>query len=201
MRGGVIVAGGRSTRFGDQDKVVTDLSGTPMIRRVAGKLIRVVDELVVNCRADQIDTIERALSGMEVRFAPDPEADLGPMAGIHTGLTTIESEYSTVVAADMPFVEPEFLSFLFERVNGHDAVVPQLDDRWFQTTQAVYHTGAMANACAQALERGDRKILAALSELDYVVVGEDEVREHAGLETFENLNTREEFEAAAEWLS
>lgn len=216
MRGGVIVAGGRSTRFGEEDKVVADLAGVPMIRRVAEGVESVVDELVVNCRADQRDAIERALSEMEVRFAEDPDPDLGPMAGIHAGLTAIESEYSAVVAADMPFVEPGFLSYLFERAEGyngdgshpsahtttsHDAVVPQLDDRWFQTTQAVYRTRAMATACAQALERGDRKIVEPLFELDYVVVGEDEIREHGGSRTLENLNTREEFETAVERLS
>ena len=201
MRGGVIVAGGRSTRFGDQDKVVADLAGTPMIRRVTERLDEAVDQLVVNCRADQRDTIESALKGLAVRFAEDPDTDLGPMAGIHTGLGALNSEYATVVAADMPFVEPDLVSYLFERADGHDAAVPQLDDRWFQTTQAVYHTDAMADACAAALSRGDRKITAPLLDLDYVVVGEDEIREHSSLATFENINTREEFEAAAEHLS
>jgi molybdopterin-guanine dinucleotide biosynthesis protein A len=201
MRGGVIVAGGRSTRFGDHDKVVAELAGTPMIRRVADRLAGVVDELVVNCRADQRDAIENALSGLAVRFAEDPDTDLGPMAGIRTGLDALDAEYAAVVAADMPFVDPAVVSYLFERADGSDAAVPQLDDRWFQTTQAVYRTDAMADACAAALSRGDRKITAPLFGLDYVVIDEDEISEHASLATFENLNTHEEFEAAAERLS
>mgnify|MGYP000367843854 FL=1 len=115
MRAGVIVAGGRSTRFGDSDKAVADLAGTPMIRRVADRLGRVVDELVVNCREDQVEAIEAALSdhALDPRFALDEDPDQGPMAGIATGLAAVESEYAAVVACDMPFVDPTFVGYLF----------------------------------------------------------------------------------------
>ena len=45
MGAGVIVAGGRSTRFGERDKAVADLAGTPMIRRVVDRIAGVTDEL------------------------------------------------------------------------------------------------------------------------------------------------------------
>lgn len=197
MRGGVIVAGGRSTRFGDRDKAVADLAGTPMIRRVADRIAPVVDELVVNCRPDQVPAIEEALAGFEPApsFAEDPEPDQGPMAGIMTGLRAAEAEYAAVVACDMPFVESDLLAVLFEHAEGHDAAVPRPDE-WFQTTQAVYRPGPMANACEAALARGEHKIIEPLFDIDYVVVERAEIERHASLETFENLNTREEFEAA-----
>ena len=198
MRSAVIVAGGRSTRFGDADKAVADLAGTPMIRRVADRLADVVDALVANCRDDQVDAIEAALSGYphEVRFAPDTDPDEGPMAGIRTGLRAVDGEYAVVVACDMPFVEPALVEYLFDRAADHDAAVPRLDDGWFQTTQAVYHAEAMADACDHALARGDRRIVAAFEDLDVLEVTEDEVGEYAPLRTFDNLNTWEEFEAA-----
>jgi molybdopterin-guanine dinucleotide biosynthesis protein A len=201
MRAGVIVAGGRSTRFGDRDKAVADLAGTPLVRRVADRFGGVVDELVVNCRPDQRAAIEAALAGVDPapRFAEDPEPDRGPMAGLMAGLRAVDSEYAAAVACDMPFVAPGFLDYLFERAAGHDAAVPRPDE-WFEPMQAVYRAGPTAAACAAALERGDRRVIAPLEELDYVVVGPGEVAEHATAETFENLNTRAEFEAAAEQL-
>ena len=194
MRAGVVIAGGRSTRFGDADKAVAPLAGTPMIRRVADRLVDIVDALVVNCRRDQRTAIESALEGypLSVRFAPDPTADEGPMSGIRTGLREAEAagaEYAAVVACDMPFVDPSFLEELFERAAGHDAAVPRPDE-WFQTTQAVYRAGPMADACEEALAAGEGKIIAPLFELDYVVV------EDAPEGTFRNVNTRAELEAA-----
>ncbi|MDY6819926.1 MAG: molybdenum cofactor guanylyltransferase [Halobacteriales archaeon] len=199
---GVIIAGGYSTRFGDRDKAVAALAGTPMIRRVADRLAAVVDALVVNCRSDQVEAIDDALTGYDrpFEFAEDPEPDEGPVAGIRTGLRAVESEYAAVVACDMPFVDPTFLEYLRQRAAGHDAAVPQLDDEWYQTTQAVYRAQAMADACETALERGDRKVIAPLFELEYVVVGDAEIREHTDVKTFENINTQEELTAAAREL-
>jgi molybdopterin-guanine dinucleotide biosynthesis protein A len=199
MGAGLIIAGGRSTRFGDRDKAVADLAGTPMIRRVADRIGRVVDELVVNCRVDQIDAIEAALAGADPApaFAPDERPDEGPMAGIATGLAALNAEYALVVACDMPLVDPTFIEYLFERASGHDAAVPRPDE-WFQTTQAVYRAGPMAAACEAALDRGEGRIVEPLFDLDYVVVDREETLARTSLETFGNLNTREEFEAAAE---
>ena len=218
MHSAVILAGGRSTRFGDDDKAVAPLAGTPMIRRVADRLEPVVDELVVNCREDQREAIEKSLEGYDlpISYALDPETDQGPMAGIRNGCRAADGEYTAVVACDMPFVDLDAVSYLFDRASGDvappegaddegeppfDGAVPRLGDGWYQTTQAVYRPDAMAAACDAALERGDRKILAPLEDLTYAVVGEDELEAVTDLATFDNLNTQAEFEDAAERLS
>ncbi|USZ66917.1 molybdenum cofactor guanylyltransferase [Halorussus salilacus] len=197
MRSGVILAGGRSTRFGDADKAVADLAGTPMVRRVAERIAPAVDEVIVNCRDDQRAAVADALDGLSrpVSFALDPDPDLGPTAGIAVGLDAAAGEYALVVACDMPFVDPAFVEYLFDRAAGRDAAVPRPDE-WFQPTQAVYRTAAMASACERVLDAEDRRVIAALSDLDSVVVDRAEIERHASMETFENLNTREEFDAA-----
>lgn len=218
MRSGVVIAGGRSTRFGDADKAVAPLAGVPMIRRVADRLAPVVDELVVNCRPDQQTAIGDVLDGspLPVTFALDSEPDQGPVAGIRDGLREASGDLAAVVACDMPFVDPEAMDYLFDRCRGavapppnaedvgeppYDAAVPRLGDGWFQTTQAVYRPEPMADACDAALERGDRKVLAPLEELSYAVVGEDELTDRTELSAFDNINTQEELDAAEERLA
>ncbi|TYL38851.1 molybdenum cofactor guanylyltransferase [Natronococcus pandeyae] len=190
--GGVVLAGGYSTRFGEADKAVADLAGTPMIRRVVDRLASVTDEIVVNCREDQVDAIRDALAGCEAstRIATDPVPDQGPLAGIRVGLETVDREYAAVVACDMPFVDPALFELLYDRARGRDGAVVQLEDEWYQTTQAVYRADAMADACAEALEDGDGRILAALEKLDYAVVDEDDLEGISG-ETFESIDTQE----------
>jgi molybdopterin-guanine dinucleotide biosynthesis protein A len=58
----------------------------------------------------------------------------------------------------------------------------------------------MVAACEAALERDERRIIAPLPDLDYVEVGPDEIDAHADSRTFENVNTREELERAADRL-
>ncbi|MFC6864738.1 molybdenum cofactor guanylyltransferase [Halomicroarcula sp. GCM10025817] len=203
MRSGVVVAGGRSTRFGGADKAVATLAGTPMVRRVADRLLDVVGELVVNCRPDQTPAVREAMAGypLPVRYGEDEEPDRGPVAGIRNGLREAGGEYAAVVACDMPFVEPALLEFLFDRAAGADAAVPRLSSGWFQTTQAVYRTEAMVAACDIALEAENPRILRPIDELeDVVVVEEAAVESVASTESFENINTPDEFAAAAERL-
>ncbi|MBB6646732.1 molybdenum cofactor guanylyltransferase [Halobellus ruber] len=202
MRACLVLAGGRSTRFGDSDKAVADLAGTPMIRRVVDRIAGVVDEVVINCRADQVDSIRDAVagSGFEPTFAVDRETDEGPMAGIARGLEAVSAEYAFVVACDMPFVDPDFVEYLFERAAGHDAAVPRPDE-WYQTTQAVYRTETMTRACRQALDRGADRIVAPLGDLDEIVVDGAEIERVAAADTFDNINTREEFRTANERLA
>ncbi|WP_423999081.1 molybdenum cofactor guanylyltransferase [Haloarcula salina] len=197
MRTGVVVAGGRSTRFGGGDKAVADLAGTPMIRRVADRLDDAVDALVVNCREDQVPSIEVALEGLDdVTFATDERPDEGPVAGVAAGLDAVESEYAVVVACDMPLVDPSFVTYLFERARGRDAAVPQPDE-WLQPAQAVYRTEPTLAACRSALDRGERRLRDVVAELEHAVVEREEIRRHGSLASLENVNTPAELDAVA----
>ncbi len=198
MPGGVILAGGRSTRFGARDKTVADLAGTPMIRRVADRVSQVTDNLVINCRDDQMEGIAAALESLpnDISFACDPSPDQGPLAGIRTGLQAVDSRVAAVVACDMPFVEPSLLNYLFDLAPGHDAVIPRLADGWLQTTQAVYRTTPMITAAERALAGSDARIVAALDDLEVRRVEEAEITEYASLQTFRNINTQEDLATA-----
>ncbi|MDX1746000.1 MAG: NTP transferase domain-containing protein, partial [Halobacteriales archaeon] len=44
---GVVLAGGGSTRFGEADKLLAELDGTPLVRRVVDRLAARTDRLVV----------------------------------------------------------------------------------------------------------------------------------------------------------
>lgn len=201
MRPALIVAGGYSTRFGDEDKAIATLRGSPLVRHVADRLVDVIDTVVINCREDQLDPIADAMAGYDrdVAYAPDEEPGLGPVAGLETGLGRIpdDAPFTFAVACDMPFVEASLVEALFDRATANDAeaVVPRSADGWYQVLHAVYATKAMRRACRRALDAGERKLLAPLS---YVTVDVVEGGELAGLErSFENVNTRAEFEAAA----
>ncbi|USZ72189.1 molybdenum cofactor guanylyltransferase [Natronosalvus halobius] len=209
-RAGVIIAGGFSTRFQDGDKAVADLDGTPLIGHVADRLEDVTDELVVNCRAEQVDALQDALEtrSRTIQVAVDRTPDRGPLAGIATGLEAASAPVAAVVACDMPFVETALLEALFERLEGdgdretdeHEvrtaAVVPKHPDGWFQTTQAVYRTEPMANACRTALEADEGKILAALDRIEWTVLEPADWKRHATLGSFDSIDTRADLEAA-----
>lgn len=194
----VILAGGYSTRFDGGDKAVAEFEGKPMIRQVADRLAGSCDELVVNCRSDQVVSVRNALTEVAgtVEFAEDPEPGLGPVAGILAGLRVADGEFAAVVACDMPYVSSDLISHLFDRAPGYDAVIPR-GNGWLQTTQAVYDVTSMADACEQALACDERAVTDATEKLERTrVLTEDDVRQIADTGTFVNINTNEELDRA-----
>lgn len=190
-RAGVIVAGGRSTRFGGVDKATADVDGVPMIRRVADALDPAVDDLVVNCRREQRPTLEAALVGCDVRFAEDPILDRGPVAGLRTGLRATNATYAVAVACDMPFLPTAFLDSLFAAARSQTGAVAEVDGHT-QPLPAVLHVRAGTTACTDALVHRDGRLCDIVDLLDPVVVSERTVRAFTTPDAFRNINTRAE---------
>jgi len=197
---GVVLAGGYATRFGDADKAVADLAGRPMIAHVVEALSSVTDEIVLNCRDVQQESLQTALEetavtrDLAVRFAIDPVPDRGPVAGIATGLETASRPYSAVVACDMPFCSPRLFDVLATAAEGRDGALVRDTEGWYQPTHAVYRTAAMATACQRLLEDGGGKVLSAIEALDCVVLEAHDLE--IPPRAFESIDTQAELEAA-----
>jgi molybdopterin-guanine dinucleotide biosynthesis protein A len=122
---GVVLAGGRSTRFDGGDKALAAVAGTPMLARVVRGLGAVTDDVVVNCRPGQRAAFERALAPVDVtvRFAIDDRPDEGPLVGLDTALDAVSTPRVLVVACDLPFLDPELLDALLATLDT-DASAP-----------------------------------------------------------------------------
>lgn len=123
---GVVVAGGRSERFGQRDKALAQVDDLPMLRRVAEALAHVADQLVVNCRDDQQEGFTAALEGLSipVRVVEDVVPDRGPVAGLHDTLLALAgTERVVVCSCDLPFVTDT----VFERLLATMDVDPTLE--------------------------------------------------------------------------
>ncbi|MFB6081438.1 MAG: molybdenum cofactor guanylyltransferase [Halanaeroarchaeum sp.] len=199
MRTAVVLAGGFATRFDGRDKAVVEVAGRPMIRRVVDAVAQVVDEVVVNARTDQRDAIESALAGRpDYRFAFDDEPDRGPLAGMATGLAATTTEWSAVVACDMPLVDPAFVDYLFSRASDHDAAIPvHRDDgrAWPQPLQAVYRTETVRDRARETLAAGGESPMALLDALDWVGVSLADAPDGVDETTLWNVNTVEDLRA------
>jgi molybdopterin-guanine dinucleotide biosynthesis protein A len=165
MATGLLLAGGRSTRFAEGDKAVAPLDGIPLIAHVAEGLPAEVDELLVSCRPEQTDRIREALSTVdcEYRFIVDTDA-VGPLGGIRDGLRAAATAWTYVVGCDFPLVDP----VVFETLAGHDgseAVVFEQSDDTPQPLCGRYRTAAAADAAATLLP-DCRRAAALLSALE-----------------------------------
>lgn len=156
MRSAVILAGGYSSRFGDQEKAIAELEGESLVRRVTERVADAVDEVIVNCRRDQRGAIDTALSGLEYRMAVDPVSGRGPVAGVRTGCRLARGTWTFVTACDMPFLQPEVVDKLFEAADT-EGVIPRVDGHR-QPLAGVYRTDRSVEAADATLRTGSRSM-------------------------------------------
>ncbi|WP_174591534.1 molybdenum cofactor guanylyltransferase [Methanocella conradii] len=195
MRSGLILAGGRSTRFGGEEKSLMLIGGKRMICRVVEALSPVVDEVIISVRDErQRDLLSPFVSGHEFVF--DEIHGIGPLSGVCAGLKRAKGEYVAVVACDMPLINGAAIGLLFDVAEGHDAAVPVHEGGLIEPLHAVYRREAMLDAVKKSIEAGERKISAPLRRLkDVVYVPDDEIRKvDPGLDTFLNVNRAEDVE-------
>ena len=102
---GIVLAGGRATRFG-ADKLAQDYRGQPLLHHAVHRLAEVCDEVIV-VRAPGVDG-----TGLPpgVRTVNDATEGEGPLSGLHTGLlAAVRADAVVVAGGDMPDLRPPVL--------------------------------------------------------------------------------------------
>jgi molybdopterin-guanine dinucleotide biosynthesis protein A len=127
---GLILAGGRSVRMG-QDKATLTFEGEPLLARVARLLGDVCDEILV---ASGDGTRLEAFGLKEV---PDAVPDAGPLGGLVAGIEHASNPLVAAVAVDMPFVSAPLVRAMASLWEAEDAIVP-VSGRGPEPLHAVY---------------------------------------------------------------
>jgi molybdopterin-guanine dinucleotide biosynthesis protein A len=178
---GVILAGGRSSRFGS-NKALALVGGKPLIQRIADLMSSLFPAclLVTNTPADY--------EFLSLPMTHDRYQGCGPLAGIHAALLQISTPRAFVVACDMPNLSPELIRYLCtidEQVYG--AIIPWLE-KGQEPLFGVYHKRSLAviNSC---LQENDCQMIRALEGLQVRWVREPEILAITGdLACFKNIN-------------
>lgn len=120
---GIILSGGRSSRFEEGDKALYPVGGKPMIRRVYEALSDVADEVIV--AVDSVGRAER-YSGVlgDVRFVLDKAGVNGPVRGVCSALEEAEGSRVIILPNDTPFIEPRLLDILLKASEGFHLASP-----------------------------------------------------------------------------
>ncbi|MCD1296271.1 molybdenum cofactor guanylyltransferase [Methanocella sp. CWC-04] len=194
MRSGIILAGGRSTRFGGEEKSIKVVKGKTMISRVMEALSCVVDEILVSVRDEPQQRLVEPFLEKGQRFVYDKIHGIGPMSGVNTALNEVKGEYVVIVACDMPFLNKSVIDLLFKEAEGHDAAVPVRENGFLEPLHAVYRRDSMIEAVRVSIEKGERRIASPINYLkDVVYVQEKKILEiDPDLRTFLNINRAED---------
>jgi len=131
--GGIILAGGKGQRLG-QEKACVDIGGRSLLERAIAKLECFVNEIVI---VKSLGSHTPFASEGSTKVVNDHVSGKGPLAGIHAGLVHSSFLTNVVLACDMPLVSSELLSYMVKMSAGYDIVVPRIN-RCYEPLAAVY---------------------------------------------------------------
>jgi molybdenum cofactor cytidylyltransferase len=127
--GGILLAAGHSTRFGEENKLLAELDGEPLVRRAARSLLSAELGGVVAVLGHQAGTVRDALEGLDVDTRLNPDHEEGQSTSVRTGVEAArERGWDAAVfgLGDMPSVDPASIDTLVSvyRERDETAIAP-----------------------------------------------------------------------------
>ena len=163
----MVLAAGRSTRTGSQNKLLLALDGKPLVAHVVDATLASSIHQVHVITGYQRDDLKDALGDRPVRYIHNPVYHLGMGSSINSGVRGLSDRVSGVILclADMPWVHADHIDQLIKHFSPEAVCAPYFDDKrghpvlfpknWFARLSAIEgDTGAR-----QLLEQASDQVI------------------------------------------
>lgn len=181
---GVILAGGKSSRYG-RNKALVEVEGVPLVERA----LRVMEGLFSNVVL--ITNTPHTYKFLNIPMYEDRIKGLGPLGGIFTGLNVIKDNVGFFVACDMPYLQPDLIRYLVQIRGNFDVVVPNMSGM-YEALHAVYTRGCLPEI-ESFIRSGGLQVVRFFDRVSVLYVEEKALRKiDPELRSFFNINRPEE---------
>ena len=127
MISAILLAAGQSKRMGDENKLVKNFQGIPLIKHsVRNILASFIGELII-VLGHQKEIIEKLIDKNEkIKFVFNQDFESGIATSIKTGLNHLseETEAFFICLGDMPMVNKDIFNLLIKSKNNREIIVP-----------------------------------------------------------------------------
>ena len=149
----VILAGGRSSRFG-RDKLAEPIDGRTLLGRVIDAVRPVASEIIVVAAPGATPVVPD-----DVRIVHDPVAFEGPLVGARAGVAAASEPVVVLVGGDMPDLVGAVLDAMVRALGSADAVVLEHEGRHRPLPTVIRRDPALA-ALDRLVSQGERRLRA-----------------------------------------
>ncbi|MCW5771984.1 MAG: molybdopterin-binding/glycosyltransferase family 2 protein [Rhodospirillaceae bacterium] len=130
----IILAAGRSTRMGEANKLLADIDGVPLVRRVVAAVLEGGPATAFVVTGHQGDRVAAAMAGLPVRLVANPDYAQGMSTSLKAGIAALPpgTEAALICLGDMPGVDAALVRRLigaFAPKQGKDIVIPARQGR------------------------------------------------------------------------
>lgn len=192
---GLILAGGRGSRMGGQDKGLQPLRGMPMAMHVLWRLSPQVQDVVINANRNL-----GAYEGFGRTVVPDVSGDFqGPLAGMAAGFPYCTTDWMMVVPCDVPHLPTDLVQRLVEAAEAVDApaAMPctrEADGRVQTHPVFLLLRNELSEHLMVYMQNGGRKIDAWTTPLGALEVPFDDARAFFNANTLADMHQLEQSE-------
>ncbi|MEJ2658356.1 MAG: molybdenum cofactor guanylyltransferase [Desulfobacterales bacterium] len=192
---GVILAGGRSSRFSGKNKALIPVAGKRILDRIYEVFTILFDNIML--------VTNNPIQYLEWDF--DIVTDIFPirssLTGIYTGLFYITTPYAFFAACDIPFLKKELINILLDGlVAGIDIVIPETS-KGLEPLCAIYSKRCFKPIEEQLLKKSF-KIQQIFQKVRVKKIPENILRTvDPDLVSFSNINTPEDLSRVEKRLS
>ena len=179
---GIILAGGRNQRMG-QNKALINWRGKRLIDWV-------YDALKPLCSSIIISSNEIIPMPKEALIVPDRHKNIGPAAGIESGLFHSQTQLNIIVSCDTPLLSTSFFSYLLSRHNDFEISIP-IHNGINEPMIGIYKRSVLP-AFQEAISRGLHKPPAIIRSCRFQEIQVDENMNFYNPDLFLNLNSPED---------
>ncbi len=177
---GLILAGGKSTRFG-KNKALVELDGIRLIERVIRVMGSVFQRLII------LTNSPHEYSYLNLPMVEDSIKGLGPIGGLYTGLESISDDAGFFVACDMPFLSESLIRHMVEIRDDFNVVLPKID--WKIEALHGLYTKSCLPTIKELIDSHEYQVIRFFPKVHVKYLGENEIREFdPQLKSFFNIN-------------
>jgi len=181
---GVILVGGKSTRYG-RNKALVKIGGIPLIERVTHVLQPLFKNVVL------ITNTPKTYAHLNLPMYQDIIKGLGPLGGIYTALKSISEEAGFFVACDMPTLNPDLIAYMVELWKDHDVVAPKITWK-IEALHALYRKSCLP-PIEKLIKNGQYQVIRFFDLVSVRYVDENEIKRFdPSLRSFFNINLPED---------
>jgi molybdenum cofactor cytidylyltransferase len=122
----IVLAAGRSTRMGAVNKLLADIGGVPMVRRVVEAVLASRARPVLVVTGHQGAEVAATLVGLDVTLIANPDYVGGLSTSLKAGIRSLPPacEGALIMLGDMPHIEPAHLDALLAAFAADAIIVP-----------------------------------------------------------------------------
>ena len=163
----IVLAAGRSTRMGADNKLLCEVAGKPLLRHAVESALASAARPVLVVTGHQRSEVEAALSGLAVTMVANPAYASGLASSLKAGIGALPRQIGGVLVAlgDMPLLRPADLDCLiaaFVAAQGQAIIVPTHRGR--RGNPVVWPAACFAELLALKGDVGARQLFAAHAE-------------------------------------